>query len=73
MRIHRPVHDDPFNFMIETVDKDGNKIAAIAGAENIFAARAAFDYLIGYNKELTFIRIRHGARILTTQQGKQEV
>ena len=70
MRIHRPVHDDAFNFTIELIDSNGKSIEAIAGAENIFAARAAFDVLVNTYNERTRLRLRQGGRVLRILEGR---
>lgn len=70
MRVMGPVHEDAFIFTIEIVNADGKSLEAVAGAENIFAARAAFDVLLNSNNERTRLRIGQVGRIMTVQVGK---
>lgn len=67
----RYYHDtDPFTFMVETIDRDGLVIDVLAGSENIYAARAAFQALVDSYRPDIRLSLRHGGRIMVKSNGK---
>ncbi|MGR6430447.1 hypothetical protein ACU5AY_05955 [Rhizobium sp. PAMB 3174] len=55
--------DDPFTFMVEELDRNGKAVERLAGADNIIAARAAFNALVVQYGDRPFI-LRHRGRII---------
>lgn len=60
---------DPFTFMIGVVDTDGNATEALAGANNVSAARAAFSYLVSFHRPHTKLQLRQRGRIMVRENG----
>ena len=58
------ITDDPFIHMVEEVRSDGGSGEQIAGANNIFAARRAFDELLAHFNPPRKLRLREGPRII---------
>lgn len=64
---------NPFTFMIERVDEDGSVIGEpLGGCNNVMGARAMFRTLLPHHNEDELVRIRQGARIMSTEKGTGE-
>lgn len=61
---------DPFTFMVETIDDTGKAIDVLAGSDNIYAARAAFQALVDSYRPDIRLLLRHGGRIMVKSNGK---
>lgn len=67
----RDLHN-PFTYMIEEVDEAGSIKRPVGGCDNVVGAQAMFEALPPYFGKHEFIRIRQGARIMTTVTGTDE-
>ncbi|UIY28675.1 hypothetical protein LZK73_18265 [Neorhizobium galegae] len=63
---------NPFTFMIELVREDDTVKEALAGADNVHAAQAAYRALPDRYQESDILRLRQGARIMARTRGTGE-
>lgn len=69
MRSKYPVFDDPFTFMIEVVDSDGNVTETLGGANNGLAAKRAYESYVEQYSSNSVICIRQKGRIIAKAAG----
>lgn len=70
MRSSAPLFNDAFNFMIEIVDDTGKCLEVIAGAENVIAAKAAFEVLLEQHRNSACLVLRQRGRVLLKADGR---
>jgi hypothetical protein len=64
---------NPFTFMIERVEEDGSVIGEpLGGCNNVIGTQAMFRALLPHHNEDEMVRIRQGARIMSTENGTGE-
>jgi hypothetical protein len=58
---------DRFTFAVDEIHMTGEH-EKIAGANNIYAARAAFDEYLHHQNKRSILRLRHGGRIIAEEK-----
>lgn len=64
------VHDDPFTFMIDEISPSGGLIEHKGGANNAFAAKAAYLSYVAQYGQNSIIQLRTRARIISQSNQK---